>query len=128
MDPLRAAATSLALATSLAIATPSARAAGTSWLCGLSEEGTRLVCIADVQVAEIESGPAPATAMVNGTRFPLDPAQIYTVEMWTPPTDPEWVQLLARSTICYRSPGCEVTMATGPVWRGMVALAGRSRR
>ena len=128
MDPIRTAASSLAVAASLVAAAPLARAAGTSWLCGLSEEGTRLVCVADVQVTDTESGPAQATAIVNGTRFPLDPSRIYTVQMWSPPTDPEWVQLLARSTICYRSPGCDVTMATGPAWREMVAQAGRARR
>ena len=34
--------------------------------------------------------------------------------MWSPPTEADFVALLARATICYRSPGCEVTLAPGP--------------
>jgi hypothetical protein len=90
---------------------PPAQAA-TAWLCNLSEDAVRLVCVADVDpLDEPAAAPAAATATVKGTRFPLDPRRIYTVDLWSPPTEPEWVELLARSTICYRSPGCTVTMA-----------------
>ena len=51
---------------------------------------------------------AGTTAVVNGTRFPLEPERTWFVEMWSPPTEPEFVELLARATICYRSPGCSV--------------------
>lgn len=90
--------------------------AGAHWLCNVSSDGTQLVCIADADPADREAtaGPPAATALVRGTRFPLDTARRYTVEMWSPPTEADFVALLARATICYRSPGCEVTLAPGP--------------
>jgi hypothetical protein len=67
----------------------------------------RLVCVADAA----PGAPAPATnAVVNGTAFPLDPRRLYSVELWSPPTEPAFVEQLARATICYRSPRCEVVM------------------
>jgi hypothetical protein len=85
------------------------------WLCSVSHAGTQLICIADLDAADaVPTAAAQTTAVVNGTRFPLDPARPYTVDMWSPPTDPEFVALLARATICYRSPGCQVTLAPGP--------------
>ncbi len=51
---------------------------------------------------------APAPSTVNGTAFPLDMARVYTVELFAPATERDWVEQLARATICYRSPGCEV--------------------
>ena len=50
--------------------------------------------------------------MVAGTSFPLDTRRQYSVDLWTPPSDMEFVAQLARATICYRSPGCSVVMAT----------------
>ena len=90
--------------------------ATTTWLCGLNDELVQLVCVADVDpVALIE---APRTvAVVNGTAFPLDPRRTYTVNLWTPPSEPEWVEHLARATICYRTAGCEVVMAPLPIGR-----------
>jgi hypothetical protein len=89
--------------------------AGAHWLCNVSHDGTQLICIAD-EPADRAATPSPpaTTAQVRGTRFPLDPARRYTVEMWSPPTEADFVALLARATICYRSPGCEVTLAPGP--------------
>ena len=90
--------------------------AGAHWLCNVSNDGSQLICIADVEPADRAATPSPpaTTAQVRGTRFPLDPARRYTVEMWSPPTEADFVALLARATICYRSPGCEVTLAPGP--------------
>jgi hypothetical protein len=34
--------------------------------------------------------------------------------MWNTPTEADFVIQLARSTICYRSPGCQVSVAPGP--------------
>ena len=119
----------------------SAASARMVWLCDLPGDGTRLVCIADIDPADErpqaddirrpppegdeQSGKAtfaqepasPAgatTAVVNGTRFPLDAARVYMVDLWSPPTDADFVRLLARATICYRSPGCQVMVAPGP--------------
>jgi len=92
------------------LASPSARAA-TAWLCSLSEDAVRLVCVADANPLD---GPPPATApvaRVRGTSFPLDPRQVYTIDLWSPPSEPERLELLARATVCYRSPGCTVTLA-----------------
>lgn len=97
----------------LGLTLPSAARAA-DWLCTLSDEGLRLVCVADQDPRDEAAAPSP-TASVRGTSFPLDPRRLYTVDLWSMPTDPDWVALLARSTICYRSPGCTVTMA-GPLW------------
>jgi hypothetical protein len=98
--------------------------ASAHWVCNVSEAGTQLICVADAEPsidAAAKADPGFVTAMVKGTRFPLDPARIYRVDMWSPPTDAEFVALLARATICYRSPGCQVTLAPGP-W---LSVAGR---
>ncbi len=86
--------------------------AQTTWLCGLDESATRLVCVADAHPAEPASAPPARTATVNGTAFPLDPRRSYVVDLWTTPTDMAFVEQLARATICYRSPGCEVVLNT----------------
>lgn len=110
MDSLRAALWALLLAAPA----PSAFA-GVAWVCGLSDAGTRLFCVADVDPAAPDTGSHDTpTAVVNGTRFPLDARRIYSVDLWSPPTEPDFVRLLATATICYRSPGCQVTVSPGP--------------
>jgi len=99
------AATCLAL-----LASPAARA-GTAWLCSLSDDAVRLVCVADIDPLDEPPPAAAPVASVRGTKFPLDPRQVYTVDLWSPPSDPERLELLAHATVCYRSPGCTVTMA-----------------
>jgi hypothetical protein len=87
--------------------------AATHWWCDLSDDAVRLVCMADPgdgDPAAVTTVPSP-DLVVRGTGFPLDPAAVYTVELWTPPSDPEWLALLARATICHRSPGCTVSVA-----------------
>ena len=108
-----------------------ASAGATTWLCGLSEDLVRLVCVVDSDpleaLSDTESGTLPPgaaarlTAVVNGTRFPLDPRSVYSVDRWSPPTEVASVALLARATICYRSPGCQVVMAPLVQTRGGVA-------
>lgn len=95
---------------------PASAADDVHWVCGLSDDGIRLVCVVDADDAlDAAPGPAPAAAaMVNGTRFPLDRNQAYIVDLWSPPTELAAVKLLAQATICYRSPGCTVTLAPGP--------------
>ena len=108
-----------ALGASLFCSPPAARAQA-HWLCALSEDAVRLVCIADaLPQPAAEAAPAP-TAVVNGTGFPLDARRQYTVELWSPPSDMGFVEQLARATICYRSPGCQVTLA--PLREQRVAL------
>lgn len=85
-------------------------AAASHWLCGLSDDLTRLVCVADQDPVTQSDGVAAVTAVVRGTRFPLDPRTVYTVNFWSPVTERPFVEQLARATICYRSPGCEVTL------------------
>ncbi len=80
------------------------------WLCGLSPDLTRLVCVAEPAPDGLPM-PVAATAMVRGTQFPLDPRRLYTVDMWSPPTEGAMVAQLARATICYRRPDCQVTLA-----------------
>ena len=92
---------------------PLPAAADVHWLCGLSAELTRIVCIAETDPLDETAPPAAAApgAVVNGTRFPLDPRRRYIVDLWSPPTEGASVEFLARATICYRSPGCTVTVA-----------------
>lgn len=120
MKPRRAALSAKLLATLLVMLVNPANASS-HWLCSVSSEGTRLICVADSGPAD-EAAPASntTTAIVNGTRFPLDAARLYTIDMWSPPTDPDFVALLARSSMCYRSPGCQVSMVPGP-WLSAVA-------
>jgi hypothetical protein len=110
-----------------ALLAPGQALGGTVWLCGLSPDLTRLVCVADVDPAtDDNTAPALPTAQVNGTRFPLDARGRWTVDLWSPATDPDSVTTLARATICYRSPGCEVIMTLPDL--GNSAATQRRRR
>jgi len=81
--------------------------AATLWQCALSPDLVRLECVAD-PIAPVAA--TATTATVNGTRFPLDASRRWFVELWSPPSDVDRVTQLARATICYRSPGCEVQL------------------
>lgn len=108
------------------LAAPMAAAQGASavqWLCHLDDEAVRLVCVADAEAVPA----AAATASVRGTAFPLDPARQWTVELWTPPSDMEFVGELARATICYRSPGCSVMVMAPRETRAISRPARASR-
>jgi hypothetical protein len=113
----------LALCAAAAVAASPARA-GTVWLCGLSDDLTRIVCVADQPLAD-DAAPPPTTARVRGTSFPLDPRRQWTVDLWSPATDPGPVAQLAQATLCYRSPGCEVVMNTAVLERGLPLRATR---
>ena len=64
-----------------------ASAGATTWLCGLSEDLVRLVCVVDSDpldgLADTPPDTPPQgaagrpTAAVNGTRFTLDPRSVY---------------------------------------------------
>lgn len=95
----------------LALAAAPCTTQATDWLCNLSEDLVQLVCIADTDPMLPTQAAASMQAVVHGVAFPLDATLVYTVPLWTPPSDAEWVALLARSTICFRSPGCTVTLA-----------------
>lgn len=112
------------LAGLLGAALPLAAQGGAAWLCAVSEEGTRLVCVADVGPADAALT-AATTAVVRGTRFPLQPTALYVVDFWSPPIEPEFVRELARATLCYRSPGCTATVAPGPWMNVAPARDGR---
>lgn len=91
---------------------PARSSAQTTWLCGLSTDAMRLVCVAETGPRESLEPALRPVAEVNGTRFPLDPHQIYTVELLGPATEMDFVEQLAHSTICYRSPACNVIFIT----------------
>jgi hypothetical protein len=97
----------------LAASAAAAAAAPPPWLCSLSDDSLRLVCIADTEPADAAApaSRAATTAVVHGTTFPLDPARVYTVDLLAPATDAEWLEQLARATLCYRSPGCSVLLS-----------------
>jgi hypothetical protein len=87
---------------------PALAAAGTQWHCELTPDLLQLTCRAALPDAgAVEQ---TATASVNGTVFPLDARRRWVVDLWSPPTEVERVELLARATICYRSPGCSVRL------------------
>jgi len=115
--PFRSLAASVALA-----CTCSTAMAATEWLCALSHDGVRLVCVADTDPSAPAQDGHGVTTTVRGTAFPLDRRQVYAVDLWNPPTEPDWVQLLARSTICYRSPDCTVTVAPSDWTSGRSSL------
>lgn len=94
---------------------PDAQAASTLWLCGLTEDGVRLACVADADPSSADAAPPASGFAINGTAFPLDPRRVYFVDLWSPPTEMEFVEQLAKATICYRSPGCKVVMS-GDRW------------
>ena len=99
-------------ASASATAAATTAGSGTAWLCNLSDDAVHLVCLADVDPRDpAADGAAAATAQVRGTRFPLDPRQTWVVDLWSPPSDFDAVEALARATICFRSPGCSVTLA-----------------
>ncbi len=94
----RTAAGTLLLAT---LALPSA--AAPQWRCTLSNDLVQLVCEAQAPEAE-----ASTVAVVNGTRFPLDTRRRWVVDLWSPPSELASLEHLARATMCYRTPGCQV--------------------
>lgn len=100
----------LAALAALGSLVPHASSAQVLWMCALSDDAVRLVCMADADPVHERAGAPTPTAVVNGTSFPLDPRQPYTVDLWSPPTEMDRVEQLARATICYRSPGCSVVL------------------
>jgi hypothetical protein len=92
------------------------------WLCGLSDDLMRLVCVADEDPAVL---PPPAAvrpaAVVNGTRFPLDPQRRWVIDLWSPPSDLERLETLAQASMCFRSPGCRALLVLSPALRHSLA-------
>lgn len=112
MHPVRSRGLAACLVAGLGLAAPPVQAA-TVWLCNLSDDLARIVCVADASdpLEPAAGPPAPGTAaVVNGTRFPLDPARPYVVELWSPATEVERVAELAQATICFRTPGCRAIL------------------
>jgi hypothetical protein len=119
-----------AVALSLSMTTPVR--AHTEWVCGLSDDAVRLLCVAEAAPETPDAGagagaaPVAPVVTVNGTTFPLDPRRLYTVDLWSPPTDMAFVEQLARATICYRSPECRVVV--NPGFRSVADATPRNRR
>ncbi|MFZ2648591.1 MAG: hypothetical protein WA210_00670 [Burkholderiaceae bacterium] len=102
--------TTIATLVGLFLFVPREADAHTHWLCSLSQDAVRLVCVADADpMQETELAP-PQRSVVNGTVFPLDPQRQYSIDLWSPPTEMAFVEQLARATICYRSPACSVVV------------------
>lgn len=97
----------------LLAATAPAQAAVT-WLCGLSEDLVRLECVADADPVPEDAAAPTATARVRGTTFPLDARKRYQVDLWTPPSEPDFVIALAEATMCWRTPECTVIVRLPP--------------
>jgi hypothetical protein len=95
----------------LSLFAPHTASAQTLWLCGLSQDALRLVCVAEADPTLAAGASAPeVSAVVNGTAFPLNPNRLYTVDLLSPATDMPFVEQLAKATICYRSAECRVLM------------------
>ena len=89
--------------------------AGTHWMCGLSQEGVRLVCVADPDdMADAEPAkPAPGRGAVVA-RHPISAGRqrcLHRSSSGVCPTTRSGWSSWQRATICYRSPGCTVSVA-----------------
>ncbi|RZS58135.1 hypothetical protein [Sphaerotilus mobilis] len=89
-----------------------AAAETTLWRCSLTEQATRLLCVA-------ERAPEPSadtgTATVRNAsgipaRYPLDPARPYTIDLLGPATDMPLVEQLAQLTLCVKTPNCRAVL------------------
>lgn len=101
---------------------PATALAGTHWLCSLSQDLVRLICVADTDGLEPEPT-AVVRRTVRGVKYPLDPQQQYVVNLWAPPDELERVEQLAKATICYRDAECQVTFSAPTVAADMARLA-----
>ena len=104
-----------ALLMSFFLFAPRGTTAQTLWLCVLSEDAVRLVCVAETDPLDAVEATLPAQAVVNGTAFPLDPKRSYSIDLWSPPTEMDFVEQLAQSSLCHRSAGCRAVVA-GERW------------
>jgi hypothetical protein len=100
--------TTLFVLTSLAL--PVWAESATHWICGLSDDLVQLVCVADVDASAPAARPE-ATTLVRGTKFPLDSRRLYTVDLWSPPSERSRVEQLARAAMCLDGRDCEVTLS-----------------
>jgi hypothetical protein len=80
--------------------------AATHWVCALSDDVVRLVCVADTG-PELPTSATKGISHVRGTRFPLDTADIYTVELGVPPWSPTGWR-------CWRDPPSVFAPRTAP--------------
>jgi hypothetical protein len=100
-----------ALLMSFFLFAPRAAMAQTLWLCVLSEDAVQLVCVAEADPLDaVEAAPSTQT-LVNGTAFPLDPRRQYRIDLWSPPTEMDFVEQLAQASLCHRSAGCRAVVA-----------------
>jgi hypothetical protein len=108
-----------ALLMSLFLFAPCGVMAQTLWLCVLSEDAVRLVCVAETDPLDDplrvgDAAPVPQT-IVRGTAFPLDPRRQYSIDLWSPPTEMDFVEQLAQASLCHRSTACRAVVA-GERW------------
>lgn len=90
----------------------------TLWRCSLTSSATRLLCIADRAPDPAEPSDAALsetpTSVRNAsgipTRYPLDPARPYTIDLLGPATDMPLVMELAQFTLCLRMPRCRAVV------------------
>jgi hypothetical protein len=80
--------------------------AASTWLCNLAEAREQVVCEADI-------GPLdePIGVAVTRTSPPAADSDLALPDLQGGPTELEWVEHLARSTLCYRGPACVATSA-----------------
>jgi hypothetical protein len=113
-----------------------AHASEVHWQCSLSADLTRLHCVAAGATTQavpgvvtdsgsVRDARAETTSKVEvrGTHFPLDTRRTWTVDLWSPPDDGAFVEQLARATMCYRTPRCQVQVDLQPLYRQGTVVA-----
>lgn len=100
------------LAAGLLVLAPPTAGAGTTWACAPAPNGVQIVCVAEAGAVPVADTAPAERAVVRGMSFPLARDRVYTVDLWSPPTDRAFVELLARATMCYRTPDCQITWTT----------------
>jgi hypothetical protein len=78
--------------------------AASTWLCNVAEAREQVICEADV-------GPLdePIGLAVTRTSPPAADSDLALPDLQNGPSELEWVEHLARSTLCYRGPACVAT-------------------
>lgn len=96
---------------------PALAAASVQWQCRLSDDLVRLHCEARAE-GDVAVAAADHPVVVRGVTYPLALQRRWTIDLWSVPTEPEFVRLLARSVLCHRRPAC-TAVVDGPAMQSL---------
>lgn len=99
---------------------PAIVVASVQWQCRLSDDLVRLHCEARPGV-EAAVAATDQPVVVHGAAYPLELQRRWTIELWSAPSEPEFVRLLARSVLCHRRPAC-TAVVDGPAMQALVSV------